>query len=108
MKSNRVLLIGYIGNELQSAVAKNGSKRVGLRIATHYPGKSQSGEREFKTVWHDVVSWDSVADYAFSSLVKGSRVMVDGYINYTSFLDHKGHVRYMTQVIAHSVMNLDR
>lgn len=108
MNSNRVTLIGYVGKDLLTSTTQGGSKRAVLRIATHYFHKNASGETVNHTVWHDVVAWDGTADYAERSFVKGSRVMVDGAIEYRTYPDKTGHTRYYTQIKAHSLMNLDR
>lgn len=108
MKGNRVLLIGYVGQELVTLKLRNGCTRVAIRMATHYSHKNQEGERIDHTVWHDVVAWNGTAQYAERSFVKGSKIMVDGSIEYKTYPDSTGHTRYITQIKAHSLMNLDR
>ena len=108
MKGNRVLLVGYVGKHLATRKLENGNKRVGIRIATHYSRKNEQGEKVYHTVWHDVVAWGGTAEYAERSFVKGSRIMVDGSIDYRTYPDQSGHIRYITQIVAHSLMNLDR
>jgi len=108
MKSNRVMLIGYVASDLSVTESKNGDKRVAIRIATHYPRKNRQGEKVWQTVWHDVVAWDSTAEYAERNFVKGSKIMVDGSVRYGTYSDYAGHTRYVTQIKAHSLMNLDR
>lgn len=108
MKSNHVTLIGFVGSHLLTTKLENGSKRVSIRMATHFFQKNEMGEKIYHTVWHDVVAWDNVAEYAERSFVKGSRIMVDGSITYRTYPDKQGHLRYVTMITADSVMNLDR
>lgn len=108
MDNNRVLLIGYVGKHLSIATSKGGSKRLSLRVATHFPGTSGDGKKVYHTTWHDVVAWDNIAEFAENNFVKGSRIMVDGFIKYETYPDHTGHIRYVTLIIAHSLVNLDR
>lgn len=108
MKANHVTLIGYVGRDLASTTAVNGAKRVAIRMATHYAVKDAGGQKMYHTVWHDVVAWDHTAEYAERSFVKGSKIMVDGSITYRTYEDKTGHIRYLTQITAHSLMNLDR
>jgi len=108
MKSNRVTLIGFVGSHLNSKKLDNGSKRVAIRMATHFYQKKDIGQKNYQTVWHDVVAWNNVADFAERNLVKGSRIMVDGSITYRTYHDKTGHLRYVTLITADSVMNLDR
>lgn len=108
MKSNQVTLIGYVGKDIGSAKLKDGTMRVAIRMATHHPFKNSKGDVIWQTVWHDVVAWDGTAEYAQRSFVKGSRILVDGSIQYRTYPDKQGHTRYLTQIRAHSLMNLDR
>jgi single-strand DNA-binding protein len=55
-----------------------------------------------------VVAWDKVAAYAENNFVKGSRILVDGQIIYRTYPDRQGHLRYVTEIKANSLQNLDR
>lgn len=85
MKTNRVQLIGYVGQGLCLTQLKNGTKRVAIRVSTHYKRKNRQDEKAWQTVWHDVVAWNTIAEYADRSFVKGSRIMVDGSITYRTY-----------------------
>ncbi len=102
------MLIGYVGQDLDTQKLENGIKRVGIRLATHHPQKADSGNKSYHTVWHNVVAWSSTAEYAERSFVKGSRIMVDGSIDYRKFIGRKGTTIRMTMIQARSLMNLDR
>lgn len=102
------MLIGYIGQNLSSTQTKKGDKRVMLRVATHYAKKTDSGEKQWLTVWHDVIAWNNTAVFAERNFVKGSKIMVDGSITYRTYEDLTGHTRYVTEITAHSLQNLDR
>ena len=108
MKNNRVLLIGYVGEQPATLKMENGTKRVGIRMATHYRHKDDKGGEINHTVWHNVVAWDKTAEYAERSFVKGSKIMVDGCIDYRKFTGRNGIIIYRTHIRAQSLMNLDR
>ena len=108
MKTNHIQLIGYVGSDLSPSRTSNGNKRINIRVATHYPVKNNQGETNWQTAWHDVIAWDHTADYAGRSFVKGSKILVEGSIQYRSYPDKSGHIRYITQIKADSLMNLDR
>lgn len=108
MKSNRVMLIGYVGKDLSVTAAKDRSKRVAIRIATHYARRDRQGEKVWQTVWHNVVAWDDTAAYAERNFVKGSKIMVEGLLLYRVYTDTSGQRRNVTQIKAHSLVNLDR
>jgi single-strand DNA-binding protein len=108
MYTNTVRLIGYIGNHLSTITTKKGGKRTAIRVATHAYKKEERASASCFTTWHDVIAWDNVADYAEKSFVKGSKVLIEGMIEYQKFKDYHGHIRYVTRIKAISLMNLDR
>ena len=108
MKNNQVQLIGYVGKDLSSTTLPGGDRRIAIRVATHYSGLDKNGEKIYFTTWHEVTAWNNVAEYAERNFVKGSKIMVDGSIEYRTYADKTGHTRYYTQIKAHSLMNLDR
>jgi single-strand DNA-binding protein len=108
MNRNNVVLIGYVGRDLISSQAINGNKKISMRVATHHHSKNERGDKINHTVWHNVVAWEHIAEFALRSFVKGSKILVDGNIEYRVYPDKSGHLRYYTQIKANSLMNLDR
>jgi single-strand DNA-binding protein len=108
MRNNNIQLIVYIGKHLTMQIIPNGNKKVLIRGATHSTHKNGQGEKVYNTQWHDVIAWGGVAEFADKNFVKGSKVIVDGSIEYKTYPDKTGHIRYITQIKAHSLMNLDR
>lgn len=108
MKANQVFLIGYVGTHLAAKKLENGKKKISIRMATHFPTKNEEGDKIDHTVWHDVIAWGDKADYAERTFVKGSKILVDGSIAYRTYPDYSGHIRYVTEIIVHSLTNLDR
>ena len=108
MKQNSVQLIGYVGDDLKIKMLKNGKRRAAIRVATHYPLKKDGEKKEFSTTWHSVIAWSELAAFAERSFVKGSHILVDGSIIYRTYPDSTGHTRYVTEIKADSLINLDR
>ncbi|MGN6194696.1 MAG: single-stranded DNA-binding protein [Ginsengibacter sp.] len=108
MNTNKVTLIGYTGGNPVCVKTVKGSKKATIRVATHFSIPQENGTRKWESVWHVVVAWDRQAEYAENNFVKGSRILVEGYLSYRQYADHSGHTRYYTSIIAHSLLNLDR
>jgi len=106
--NNMVMLIGYVGKDVRLQKTPNGSSKVVLRIATHEPHTNNTGEKTWLTTWHNVVAWDEMAALAERSFVKGSRIRVNGRICYCKYPDRHGHIRYVTEIKAEYIQNLDR
>jgi single-strand DNA-binding protein len=104
---NLVQLVGYVGQDLREAQTANGH-RVAIRMATHKYFTNQAGQRTDKTTWHNVVAWDGPADYAGRNFVKGSKIMVEGQIEYANFKGENGQEQSLIYIKAHSLLNLDR
>ena len=108
MQTNKVTLIGYVGNHLKTLTTIRGEKRTAIRLATHIYEKKENKTAVCHTTWHDVVAWNKVADYAERSFVMGSKMLVEGSIQYKTYADYYGHKRYITIIKAHALLNLDR
>lgn len=105
--SNIVQLIGYVGSHLK-VIRTDKIKKVVIRMATHYKYKNAAGEEKESTQWHDVVAWDNQATLAETLFVQGSHILVQGSIVYRTYYDKSGHKRYITEIRADHLQNLDR
>jgi single-strand DNA-binding protein len=108
MRTNSVQLIGYVGQDLSEKTLPSGDKKVSLRVATTHSFKDKDGKVNYSSAWHDVIAWDAVAEYAGNNFLKGSKILVEGTIVYRTYPDHHGHTRYVTEIKATSLQNLDR
>lgn len=108
MKTNQVILLGYVGNDLSDVVTTSGKHKVNIRVATHFYDKLSDGSKKWYTVWHDIVAWDKTAKYAARNFVRGSKILVEGSICYRTYADYTGHIRYVTEIKASHLTNLDR
>lgn len=104
---NIVQLVGYVGQDLKETKNENGH-RVAIRVATHYLFKNAAGEEVDQVTWHNVVAWDSTAEYAGRNFVKGSKILVEGRIVYGHCAGKDGLPRPIIQIKAHHLLNLDR
>ena len=105
--NNTVQLIGYVGNELR-VLLRPSSNKVLIRVATHDKYKDNSGEQKQVTVWHDVAAWGKIGEFAERSFVKGSHILVQGRLIHRTYGDKSGHKRYVTEINADHLKNLDR
>lgn len=104
---NQVQLIGYLGKDPILSIAKNGSPRAYLRMATDIFRRNDDGSTFKKTTWHDIVAWDKKAATIENNFIQGSHVLIEGEIDYRTY-SKDGIKRYITRIIATKIMNLDR
>ena len=105
--NNTVQLIGYVGNDLK-AFQRSENKKVVIRVATHDKVKDSSGTEKEITAWHDIAAWNAVGEMAERSFVKGSHILVQGRLVHRTYVDQVGHMRYVTEIAADHLENLDR
>ncbi len=105
---NKVELIGYVGKDPVARALPSGTTKVMLRLATHSRIKNENGEYEWVSTWHDIVAWKDMAEYALQTFIKGSHILVNGMLSYRTFIDRNGKTRYITEIIAYSLTDLDR
>lgn len=69
---NKIFILGRVGNQPVSQIAKNGESYARLSIATNYGDTTE---------WHNVLVWGKQADTCSKYLQKGQGVMVEGYLS---------------------------
>ena len=110
MKSlrNQVQLIGRLGADPEMREFANGNQKVSMNIATSDFYKNKVGEQVTDTQWHNVVAWNGTGKYIKNYMTKGTEVMVQGKLTYSSYEDKNGITRYITEVIADQVIILTK
>ncbi len=105
---NRVELIGNLGQDPELRNTPQGSSVCTLKVATSESYKDKnSGEWKDVTDWHRVVLWDNLAEYASKNLKKGSKIFTEGKIKTRNYEDKEGINRYITEIVANSLIILD-
>lgn len=105
---NKVQLIGFLGADPELKYVASGRAVCNLRIATSEKWKDkQSGQMKEQTEWTRVVIWGETGENVSKYLSKGSQVYVEGKLQ-TRTYDKDGQKHYATDVVAHSVVFLDR
>ena len=105
--NNTVQLIGYVGNDLR-VFKHTTNKKVVIRVATHDKIKDSSGTEKEITAWHDIAAWNAIGEMAERLFVKGSHILVQGRLVHRTYNDKVGHKRFVTEVNADHLENLDR
>jgi single-strand DNA-binding protein len=105
---NRVQLIGNLGQTPEVKNFDNGRKVARMSIAINENYKDTQGEYHSDTYWHTIVAWGKTAEIAERFLVKGSEVAIDGKLVTRTYTNAEGQKRYVTEVVANSVLLLTR
>ena len=100
---NKVILIGFVGNDPTTATFNNGNKEK----ATFSVATSEKFNDEVYSSWHRIVAWNQLAKIVMNLLKKGSHVAIEGRIIYRE-VEKDGAKSYFTDIVADSVKLLDR
>ncbi|MDA8203492.1 MAG: single-stranded DNA-binding protein [Chloroflexi bacterium] len=95
---NRVMLTGRLTRDPELRSLANGKSVTQFSIATHdYRGGSEKAE------YHNVVTWDRLAEICSQYLGKGQLVAVEGRIQTRQWEDDKKVRHWKTEIVANSV-----
>ncbi len=82
---NKIFILGNAGGDAESIVTKTGKSMSSFSVATGEMYKNDKGIYEENTLWHKVKFFGNVADVANQYVKKGSRVFIEGRIDYNKF-----------------------
>lgn len=102
---NKVILIGNLGRDAETAFTASQVAVVKFSVATSRRWKDQAtGDWKEETNWSNVVFWrgENVAPY----LLKGTQVYVEGRLQTRSYDDKDGKKVWATDVVAEEVILL--
>jgi len=105
---NKVMLIGNLGTDPEMRYTANGNAVTTFRVACSRNFSGPDGERKEETEWFTVVTWNKLAETCSQFLQKGRRAYVEGRLQTRSWEGPDGQRRYRTEVIANTVLFLDR
>jgi single-strand DNA-binding protein len=98
---NKVILIGNLGRDPEARSFSSGGKVVKFSVATSESWSDRSsGERKEKTEWHNVVIYDEkIGEVAERFLRKGSKVYIEGAMQYREYDDANGQKQKIAEVV---------
>lgn len=95
---NRVLLLGAMGADVEVRTTTSGKKVGQFSLATSEKWVGKDGNKHEKTQWHRVVMWN-ISDGLVPYLLKGTKLLVEGSVEYRSWDDEQGNKKYSTEII---------
>lgn len=105
---NKVMIIGNLGTDPEMRYTANGNAVTTFRVACNRSFSGPDGDRKEETEWFSVVTWNKLAETCSQFLQKGRRAYIEGRMQTRSWEGPDGQTRYRTEVIANTVLFLDR
>lgn len=104
MNLNKAIIIGRVTRDPELRTTPAGQSVCSFGVATNRVWTDRdTGEKQEKTEFHNVVIWRRLADIACQYLTKGSLIMIEGRIETRSWEDQQGNKRYRTEIIAENM-----
>jgi single-strand DNA-binding protein len=95
---NKAILIARVGSDPKTHNFQDGGKVVRFSAATSDIWNDAQGQRQEKTVWHQVVVFNEhLAGVAETYVKKGSLVYIEGQINNRSY-EQDGQTKYASEI----------
>jgi single-strand DNA-binding protein len=104
---NKIILIGNLGQDPELRYTSSGVAVASFSMATSESWKDQDGNAQEKTQWHKCVAWRKLAEIVGEYLKKGSKVYIEGRIQYRSYDDKNGVKRDVTEIVVDQMLMLD-
>lgn len=108
MNLNKAMVIGNLTRDPEVRTTGNGSNVTSFSVATSLVWTDQSGQKQEKVEFHNIVVWRKLADICAQYLHKGSKVYIEGRLQTRDWTGQDGVKRYRTEIIADNMIMLDR
>ena len=103
MSASPVTLVGNITADPKLEYLANGTAKLSFSIACNHYWTDQSGEKQEKTSFFNIVAWRALAEDGGNVLAKGSKVVVTGRLEQRSWEDKEGQKRSTIEVLADNI-----
>jgi len=100
MSVNKVILIGFAGQDPEIKSTQDGKKIANFSIGISESWKDKnSGEKKSKTEWVNIAAFGNIASVIENYVKKGSKVYVEGALQTTNYVDANGVKKFATKVV---------
>jgi single-strand DNA-binding protein len=104
---NKVILIGNLGKDPELRYTSSGVAVASFTLATNESWKDPEGNVQERTQWHNIVAWRKLAEICGEYLKKGSKIYLEGKLQYRNYDDKNGVKRYVTEIVIDEMLMLD-
>lgn len=108
MSLNKVQLIGNLTRDPEMRQIPGGQVVSSFGIATNLSWTDQSGQKQDKAEFHNIVAWRKLGEICGQYLKKGSKCYIEGRIQTRSWEAEDGSKRYKTEIVADNMIMLDK
>lgn len=107
MDLNRATVIGRLARDPEVRTTPNGRTVTSLTIVTNMVWTDQTGNKQEKPEFHNIVLWGKLGEIAGQYLAKGRRAYVEGRLETREWTGQDSVKRYRTEIIGDNLIMLD-
>lgn len=100
------MIIGRLTRDPEARTTPGGQQVTTFSVATGFQWKDKSGQKKENTEFHNVVTWNKLAEICAQYLKKGMQVYIEGRLQTRNWEGKDGVKRYTTEIIATDMMML--
>ncbi|MCD6225825.1 single-stranded DNA-binding protein [bacterium] len=104
---NKVMLIGNLTRDPELRYTPQGVAVCSFGIATNRRWTTQGGEQKEDAQFHRIVAWNKLAELCSQLLKKGSRIYVEGRLQYREWTDKEGRNRRDAEIVIEDMILLE-
>ena len=104
---NKVILVGHIGNKPEGRYTPSGISTATFSVATNETWIDSEKERKDHVEWHNIVTWNKLADFSTEYLQKGQLIYIEGKLQTRTYTDKDNVQHWRTEVIANVITPLE-
>lgn len=101
------MIIGNVTRDPELRNTPSGQPVASFSVATNFSWVDQSGQKQDKAEFHNIVAWRKLAEICSQYLKKGSKVYVEGRLQTSEWAGQDGNKRYRTEIILENMIMLD-
>ncbi len=107
MSLNKAMIIGNVTKDPEMRTTPTGQNVTSFSVATNSFWTDQSGQKQTKAEFHNIVAWRKLAETCAQYLHKGSKVYIEGSLQSREWTGQDGVKRYRTEILANNMQMLD-
>lgn len=103
---NKAMVLGNLTRDPEMRYTPQGSAVTSFSVATNRQWNTEDGTTKEATEFHNIVSWNKLAEICSQLLKKGSKVYVEGRMQTRNWEDDKGVKHYKAEIVAEDMILL--
>lgn len=104
---NKVIMAGNLTRDVEMKFLPNGSALSNTAIATSRKYTAQNGEKKEDVCFIDITFFGRSAEIANQYLKRGSKVLVEGRLDFDQWTDQNGNKRSKHSIVVEAMQMLD-